>query len=66
MENQHYNNTFANFETGNSSEQLYPIERTDSNGQYWNDLMIEALGPNSHDGMPNNVDGDCDHQHMEL
>ena len=30
--------------------------------------MVEALGPNSHDGMPNNIEGDfgSDHQQMEL
>ena len=30
--------------------------------------MVEALGPNSHDGMPSNVEGDLgyDHQYTEL
>ena len=68
MDNQDtYNNTFAEFRTGNT-DQLYPVERTECNGEYWNDLMVEALGPNSHDGMPNNIEGDfgSDHQHMEL
>ena len=65
--NQQYNNTFAEFQTGNT-DQLYPLERTECNGEYWNDLMVEALGPNSHDGMPNNIEGDfgSDHLQMEL
>ena len=67
MDSQNYCNTFADFQTENTN-QLYPIERTEGNGEYWNDLMIEALGPNSHDGMPSNVDGDfgSDHQHIGL
>ena len=67
MDQQQYNNTFADFQTGNA-DQLYPLERTECNGEYWNDLMVEALGPNSHDGMPNNIEGDfgSDPQHMEL
>ena len=62
-----FNNTFTDFQTGNT-DQLYPVERTECNGEYWNDLMVEALGPNSHDGMPSNVEPDfgSDHQHMEL
>ena len=65
MENQHYNNTL-DIQTENT-DQLYPLERTECNAEYWNDLMVEALGPNSHDGMPNNVEGDCEsgHQHTD-
>ena len=67
MDSQNFNNTFADFQTENTN-QLYPIERTECNGEYWNDLMVEALGPDSHDGMPSNVDGDfvSDHQHIGL
>ena len=46
MDNQQYNNTFADFQTGNT-DQLYPLERTECNDEYWNDLMVDALGPNS-------------------
>ena len=67
MDSQNYCNTFADLQTG-TTDQLYPIERTECNGEYWNDLIVEALGPNSHDGMPSNVDGDfgSDHQTMGL
>ena len=65
MENQHYDNTLDT-QTENT-DQLFPLERTDCNAEYWNDLMVEALGPNSHDSMPNNVEGDfeSDHQHTD-
>ena len=67
MDNQQYNNTSADFQTGNT-DQLYPLERTECNGEYWNDLIVEALRPNSHDGLPSNVEGDLgyDHQYTEL
>ena len=66
MENQHYNNTL-DIQTENT-DQLYPLERTECNAEYWNDLMVEALGPNSHDSMPSNIEGDfeSDHQPTEL
>ena len=64
--NQHYNNTI-DIQTENT-DQLYPLERTECNNEYWNDLMVEALGPNSHDSMPSNIEGDfeSDHQPTEL
>ena len=65
MENQ--TKTFADFETGNN-DQLYPLERTECNREYWNALMAEALGPDTHDHMPSNVEGDfgSNPQHFEL
>ena len=66
MDGQNYNNTI-DIQTENS-DQLYPLERTECNNEYWNDLMVEALGPNSHDSMPSNIEGDfeSDHQPTEL
>ena len=66
MENQNYNNTL-DIQTENT-DQLYPLETTECNNEYWNDLMVEALGPNSHDSMPSNIDRDfeSDHQPTEL
>ena len=66
MDGQHYNNTL-DIQTENT-DQLYPLDRTECNNEYWNDLMVEALGPNSHDSMPSNIEGDfeSDHQPTEL
>ena len=47
MDNQQYEKTKV-FQTGHT-DPLYPVERTE---EYWNDLLVEALGPNSHDDMP--------------
>ena len=57
--NQQFNNTL---QSGNT-DQIYSLERTE---EYWNDLMVDALGPDVHDGMPSNIEGDFDHQHTEL
>ena len=57
MDTQNYNTFQTEFQTGNT-DSMYPLERTETNGEYWNDLLVEALGPNSQDGIPSNVDGD--------
>ena len=59
--NQQFNNTI-DLQTGNT-DPIYLLERTE---EYWNDLMVDALGPNAHDGMPSNIEGDFDNQHTEL
>ena len=64
MDNQ-YINTFADFQTENN-DQLYPVERTECNSGYWGDLMVDALGPGTHDAMPNNVDGDFGSGHEQM
>ena len=60
MDQQHNNTTDFQIE---NTDPLFPVERTE---EYWNDLMVDALGPDSHDGMHSNIEGDVDHHHSEL
>ena len=65
MDNQQdltHNNTNADFQMGNT-DPMYSLERTE---EYWNDLKVDALGPDTHDGMHSNIEGDIDHNHSEL
>ena len=61
MDYQQHNNT-TEFQIENT-DPLYPVERTK---EYWNDLMVDALGPDTHDGMYSNIEVDIDHNHSEL
>ena len=53
MDNQEYNNTF-DLKT-ESTDQMFPLERTECKDKYWNDLIEDALGPDSHDQIPRGI-----------
>ena len=62
-----FSNTHAQFSTDFSSEQFFPANKLENNGDYWNDLMVDALGESSHDMQSNIEDfSQPDHQDMQL
>ena len=65
---QQFTNTSSDMQTnGQDSEQLFPLDRLENNGDYWNDLVTEALGPDQHD-MDSNIEIDTatEHYHVTL
>ena len=49
MDNQHQNNTVSDMQSSNaSSGEVFSVDRLENNGNYWNDLMVDALGTDPH------------------
>ena len=47
MDNQLHNNTDAQIGNASSGEQ-FSVDRLENNENYWNDLMVDALGTDPH------------------
>ena len=49
MDNQQHNNTVSDMQFSNASTgELFPVDRLENNENYWNDLMVDALGTDPH------------------
>ena len=65
---QQFSNTSSDIQNnGSDSETLFPLDRLENSGDYWNDLVTEALGPDQHD-MDSNIEIDTatEHYHVTL
>ena len=65
-ENQQFISTSSDMQTsGQDSEQLFPVDRLENNGDYWNDLVTAALGQDQH-VMDSNIQHDDPSQHYHV
>ena len=65
---QQFSNTSSDMQNnGQDSEPLFPLDRLEISGDYWNDLVTEALGPDQHI-MDSNIENDTamEHYHVTL
>ena len=65
---QQFSNTSSDMQTnGQDSPPLFPLDRLENSGDYWNDLVTEALGPDQHI-MDSNIENDTatEHYHVTL